>query len=91
MPVLSNGVAMKYIIAHQFIDGFIGNPHFPAEQRLWLEILVFVEAVPSRFGFNQIPFRMWLIYIVQQRSGTRRVRISNIERRILKLGLLHET
>jgi hypothetical protein len=82
---------MKYIIAHQFIDGFIGNPHFPAEQRLWLEILVFVEAVPSRFGFNQIPFRMWLIYIVQQSSGTRRVRISNIERRILKLGLLHET
>jgi hypothetical protein len=60
---------MKYIIAHQFIDGFIGNPHFPAEQRLWLEILVFVEAVPSRFGFNQFPFRMWLIYIVQQRSG----------------------
>ncbi|PKD44019.1 hypothetical protein [Rhodohalobacter barkolensis] len=57
---------MKHIIAHQFIDGFNGNPHFPAEQRVWLEILVFVEAFPSRFGFDQIPFKKWLRRIVQR-------------------------
>ncbi len=57
---------MTHIIAHQFIDGFKSNPHFPAEKRELFEIPGTVEAVPLRFGFDQIPFEMSLRYIVQR-------------------------